>query len=136
MGDYAQYAQYGAQMYSGMAAKGAAGDDAAQLRSRARLRRAVGQREASEELRDARYLVSAARARAAASGGSLADPTLVNLFADIEAQGEMNALTRLWNAEEEARGDVAAGDARNREGQAAMNAATLNAAMSFSSKYG
>ena len=48
----------------------------------------------------------------------MSDPTMVNLFADIEARGEYNALASLWESEEEALGLEAEAVARKREGRA------------------
>lgn len=130
-------------IFEGREAKKAAKKEARQLRRRAGLRRASGQRAANEERRDARYLASTARARAAAGGGNLADPTLVNIFADIEAEGEYNALSRLWDAEEMALGDEAAAKARKREGRTAeimgylkAGASIFENATGFGGKYG
>ena len=105
-------------VYAGRAAKKAKKAEARQLRRRAGLTRATGQRTAAEDRRESRYVMSAARAKAAAGGGALADPTMVNLFADIEARGEYNALASLWESEEEALGLEAEAVARKREGRA------------------
>lgn len=104
--------------YSGRAARKAAKIEAAQMIRKAGSTRATGQRAAAEEKRQARYVMSAARARAAASGGGVSDPTVVNIMADIEAQGEYNALSRLWEAEDEAIGLEQGARARRKEGKA------------------
>lgn len=132
-----------AHAYSGKVSYKIAKRQSRALIRRAGQRRASGQRAANEERRDARYLASTARARAAAGGGNLSDPTLVNVFADIEAEGEYNALSRLWDTEELARGDEE--EARNIKsaGKAARNIGYLKAAASlydnatgFGGKYG
>lgn len=125
-----------AHIFGGIQANKAARSDDRQLRRRAGLRRATGQRAAIEEKRDARYLMSAARARAAGGGGNLSDPTLVNIFADIEAGGEYNALSRVFDSEVEARSDEAAGAARRREGRTAQTLGILKGIVSFADKYG
>ena len=106
-------------VYAGRASKKAKKAESRQLRRRAGLTRATGQRTAAEDRRESRYVMSAARAKAAAGGGALSDPTMVNLFADIEARGEYNALASLWESEEEALGLEAEAVARKREGRAA-----------------
>jgi hypothetical protein len=116
-----------------------------QFKRRQKLTRATSQRESIADRRDARYLLSKARARAAASGGAMDDPTLVNIFGDIEAEGEYNALVRLWEGEEAAAGDAAAARASRNEGNASAAAGYLQAGAtlwdgyqngSFSKKYG
>ncbi len=125
---------------AGRAEKKAAISDAKQLQYRAGQTRASAQRAAGEERRDARYLSSRARAVAAASGAGASDPTVVNLLADIEAEGEYNALARMYEGEESARGDQYAARARRSEGNAAMNAAYFGmvgrAGSTFATKYG
>lgn len=70
-------------------------------------------------------------------GGNLADESVVNVLAEIEAQGEMNALTRMWEGEVEAQSDeVSAVIARN-QGRAAGGAGILaGIGSSFAGKYG
>ena len=97
--------------------------------------RASSQRAAIEEKREARYLVSSARARAAAGGADLSDPSLVKNFAEIEAAGEYNALTRLWEGESEAISDEAAAESRINEGRAGETSALVGTAISFYGKY-
>ena len=128
---------------AGRAAKKSAYMEAKQLKRRAGLTRASSQRASAEERRDARYLMSKARARAAASGGGVSDPTMVDIFADIEAGGEYNALSQLWEGEESARGDEFAAKIRRREGRAAdfagkvgLAAGIFEQAESFAGKYG
>jgi hypothetical protein len=78
--------------------------EAQQYEQNAGLERATSQREAMEERRQARLLNSRALAVAAASGGGVDDPTVVNLMANIEGEGEYRALTALFNGEASARG--------------------------------
>ena len=108
----------GVSIYAGRAGKKGGKSESGQLRRRAGATRATGQRTAAEDRREARYVMSAARAKAAAGGGALSDPTVVNLLADIEARGEYNALVSLWESEEEALGLEAEGIGRRREGRA------------------
>lgn len=63
---------------------------------------ATSQRQAVEERRKAAFAVSRARALAAASGGGATDPTVLNVEAGIGAQGEYNALSRLFTGSDEA----------------------------------
>lgn len=128
------------QYMGGKAAKDSATSDARQLQRRAGQTRASAQQAAGNERRDARYLISKARARAAASGGGVDDPTVVNLMGDIEAEGEYNALARMFEGESAARDDQYAAKARRREGNASANASYFGMAStigsSFAKKYG
>lgn len=58
--------------------------------------RAIGQRQAIEERRQARLVESALQARA---GGGGADPTVVKLASDIAGEGEYRALAALYEGE-------------------------------------
>lgn len=106
-------------VYGGKQIRKAKKAEAKQLKRRAGLTRATAQRLGAEERREARYVMSAARARAAAGGGGVSDPTVVNILADIEARGEYNALVRNWEGEEEAIGLESAAKIAKREGKAA-----------------
>lgn len=77
---------------------------AAQLDSQAAAERASATRDASDEARNAQYLVSRGQAVAAASGAGATDPTVVNLLANISGEGEYRALTALYNGDQTARG--------------------------------
>lgn len=133
----------GGDIYAGRAEKRSADDEAAQLNRRALARRAEAQSGAREDRRQARLVQSKARARVAASGGSLADPSIVNYMADAEGEGEFAALTRLYEGYEEAAGLDDAATVRRREGRAARTAGYLRGLSSafagfesLSSKYG
>jgi hypothetical protein len=89
---------------------------------------AEGQRAAMVERRKARNLMSRARAVAAASGGGVSDPTVVNQLTDIETQGELNALNAMYSGNTAARGyRRGAAFARN-EADASQTAGYLGAA--------
>ncbi len=112
---------------------------AAELRKRAGTRRAVGQREAAEERRNAKLAYSRALSVAAASGAGVSDPTVVKLFADLQAEGDYRVLSRLFVAEDEAQGIEYRSEVALREGKARKRAARLTAlstATSFAETYG
>lgn len=89
---------------------------------------AEGQRAALIERKKARNLMSRARAVAAASGGGVSDPTVVNQLTDIETQGELNALNAMYSGNTAARGyRQGAAIARN-EADASQTAGYLGAA--------
>mgnify|MGYP001606871182 CR=1 FL=1 len=93
-----------------------------QLDVQAAQQRAMSQREAIDQRRQARLATSRGLAVAAASGGGADDPSVVNLLADLEGEGEYRALTSLYNGEEQARAkEVQATDYRS----AAKNAKTM-----------
>lgn len=67
--------------------------------------RAAAQAKAINSNLQTAYLQSTVRARAAASGGSATDPTVINLQGQIGARGQYSSLAALYTGEEEARGD-------------------------------
>lgn len=105
--------------------------EAAQLEAQAGLERASSQRQAIDERRQARLAASRGLAVAAASGASADDPTVVNILADIEGEGEYRALSALYSGEESARGMEADAKARRRGAKATKTAGYLNAAGSI-----
>ena len=124
-------------------AKKAAKEDAAfqaeQLRQRAAVSRAAGQRSAEEQRRQSRLIESAIQARA---GGGGMDPTVVKLMADVAGEGEYRALSALYEGETGAFGDEARAAAAMRTGRAQADSANyqmagtaLSAASSMYTKY-
>ncbi len=109
---------------------------AEELRKRAGVRRAVGQREAAEEQRNAELAYSRALVVAAASGAGVDDPTVVKLFADLQAEGDYRVLSRLWVAEDEAQGIEFRSEVARREGKAKKRAYRAGAISSFAEAYG
>lgn len=85
------------------ARKAAADYEALQLEARAGEERAVSQRAAAEERRQARLVQSRLQARAAASGAGADDPTVMDLDAQLEGEGEYRALTAIYGGESRAR---------------------------------
>lgn len=133
----------GGNIYGGREEKKNADEEAAQLRQRAGSRRAESQRMAAEERRATRFAKSRAQAVLASQGANMGDPSLVNYFGDLEAEGEYNALSRLYEGNEEALGLEAAATTRRREGRAARTAGYLKGLTSamygvetLNSKYG
>lgn len=104
---------------------------ATQLEANAGLERASSQRAASDERRQARLAASRGLAVAAASGGGVDDPTVVNTLARLEGEGEYRALTALYNGEETARGMEQQAAANRRGAKATKKAGYLNAAGSI-----
>lgn len=102
--------------------------EARQLEAKAGTERAISQRQAMEERRQARLAASRGLAVAAASGGGADDPTVVNTLANIAGEGEYRALTALYNGEETARGDEAQAKARRKEAKNVKRASYFKAA--------
>lgn len=113
---------------AGKDAKKGADNEAEQLARRAKARRAEAGLGAREERRQARLDQSRALALAAAGGGSVADPTIVNRMGDLHAEGEFSALARLYEGEEESAGLIDSSLARRREGKAQRAAGVLRGA--------
>lgn len=74
-----------------------------ELKKEAMADRATSQRAAQEERRKAMVMASRARAVAAASGADALDPTVVNLISNIDATGDYNARSALFEGETAAR---------------------------------
>jgi hypothetical protein len=80
------------------------------------------------ERKKAKNLMSRARAVAAASGAGASDPTVTNLMADIDTQGEVNYLNALYSGDTTARGLRTGAATARRTGKAAQSASRINAA--------
>lgn len=102
--------------------------EAVQLETQAGQERASSQRQAIDERRQARLAQSRGLAVAAASGAGADDPTVVNLLAGIEGEGEYRALSALYSGEESARGMEAEAAARRRGAKATKRAGLVKAA--------
>lgn len=100
--------------------------EAAQLDQQAGQERASSQRGAMEQRRQARLLQSRALARAAATGGA-SDPTVVNILARLEGEGEYRALTALYEGEERARSAEMQAKARRKEAKNVKRAGLIHA---------
>lgn len=123
----------GASLYGGSQANAAAKSEAAQLDYNAGQQRAASQRQAEEQRRQARLANSRLQAVAGGGGG---DVTAVNLAADLAGEGELRALTALYEGEDRAAGMEAQADARRKAGKAARTAGYLGAVSSVLSASG
>jgi hypothetical protein len=90
--------------------------EAAQLEVNAGQERAVSQRQAMEERRQGRLASSRALAVAAASGGGVDDPTIVNAMANLDGDAEYRARVALF--EGNTRGDDLERQAKDRRREA------------------
>ena len=99
--------------------------EARQYAEKAKSTRATATRAASEERRRARYTLSKFRAKVAAGGGGTDDPTTEDIAGDIGAAGERNALMRMFEGAEVARGLEDAGTLRMFEGRNALLAGRI-----------
>jgi len=88
-------------------------------------RMAAATRDAAEAERQKEMVHSRAIAVAAASGGAVDTPTVVNLAGDILAEGEYNVLAAMYSGQEEAGGLSFRADAARREGSALFDAAVI-----------
>lgn len=112
--------------------------------------RAAAQREQAEQLRQSRLLQSRAVALAAASGGGVSDPSIVNLMGQIAGEGAYRGMVALYKGEEQARAlrmeaaarryDAAAarrgGEIRGAAYESAAVGSLLKGGMSLFEKYG
>ena len=135
---------------AGRSQEKAAKFEAKQMRQQAGQERASSQRQAEQDRRKGRLTASRALAVAAASGGGASDTTVVEKIADIEAEGELNALAALFEGEErartletgaqvrrfEGRSERAAGDSRAIAGFVGATSTVLSDASSLFEKFG
>lgn len=122
---------------AGMAAEGAKaaaarrqaalGFEAEQLRVQAGQSVAAAQHAAREQRRQADLLQSRAIAVAAASGGGVSDPTVVNILGKIAGEGAYRAGLAIYEGEERARTLRMGAAARDYEGALAIEAGDLAA---------
>lgn len=85
-------------------AQAAAQEHAAQVADqRAMQERAVAQRQSFEKRREGKFAQSTLVARAAASGASATDPTIIKLGGDIAGRSEYMALTDMYRGEQAGR---------------------------------
>ena len=112
----------------GKARKALAFDQARQLEQRAGVTRGASQRAAVRELDVAENIQSRALALAAASGGGVTNPTVLNILADIQAEGEYRSLTQIFTGEDEARGMEAQARSLRNTGSALARSGNLKAA--------
>ncbi len=97
----------------------------------AKVTRAASQRAASDERKLADLAISEAIANAAASGAGASDPTVINLLAGLEAEGEYRALSQMFLGEEEAEGMEIQARYKRKSGRAAKRAGVLGAVKSI-----
>lgn len=118
----------GSQLQAGKAQNEQLLLQAAEREEDAKAVQAESQREALLERKKAKNLMSRARAVSAASGAGASDPTVTNILADIETQGEVNYLNALYSGDTVARGLRSGAATSRRQGRAARTASQLNAA--------
>ena len=126
----------------GQAAKSAAEFEAAQLKQKAQVERAAGQRKAFAERRKGDLAQSTLLARAAAGGAGAADPTIINLGAGIEEESELQAYNEFFIAnnraagmEDQAKAAIMTGKAKQAQGYATALGGVLSGGMSAYEKY-
>lgn len=113
---------------AGRRANVAAQFEAEQLEQQAGQVFAASQRNAMEEKRRADLLASRALALAAASGGGVSDPTVVNVIAGLKSEGSYRAAVALYRGQDEARKLRTGASARRFEGAVAEEGGILEGA--------
>ncbi len=101
--------------------------EAAQWDDKADVTRGATQREAAREKLIADYTGSTALAAAAASGAGVQNINVLNLMAEIEAEGEYRAASKLYTGDQEAQGMEDAADNLRRGGDAYRKAGKMQA---------
>ncbi len=131
MGDLVQLYGFGklakAQKSAGKERQRSAYIEAGQMDDKADVMRGATQREAAREKLIADYTGSTALANAAASGAGVQNINVLNLMAEIEAEGEYRAASKLYAGEQEAEGLEDAADNLRRGGDAARQVGKMQA---------
>ena len=109
--------------------------EAGQLDDKADVTRGATQREAAREKLIADYTGSTALAVAAASGAGVQNVNVLNLMAEIEAEGEYRAASRLYSGEQEAQGMEDAADNLRRGGDADRKVGRIQGASTILTGY-
>ena len=109
----------GSSLIGGNAANKAAKFKAKQIERNAIAKRAQGTRQAQEGLRSGRKLQSDAQAQMAAGGGSTTDAGAIEQKTKLKQATDYNALTALFEAEEQAEGMSLAAKSIRAEGEMA-----------------
>ena len=91
---------------------------------------------AANERKRAKIVRSRALSIAGASGAGVSDPTVVDILAGIDTEGEVRALNALYEGDTAAAGLRTAAKAHRKMGNAAQNAGYLNAASSVAGGVG
>jgi hypothetical protein len=110
----------------GKAAQQAANYKAQQMEVNAGQERAASQRAAIEQQRKSRLIQSRAQA-VGASSGSVLDPSTVNIMSGLAEEGELGALTALYQGESRARGYESEASISRYEGKQAKKAGQMAA---------
>ena len=129
------------KIVGGIGKRKAAKREAAQYERRAGEARATSQREAIEERRQARLASSRALAVAAAGGGGASDPTVINRMADLNAEGEYNAMAAMYEGYSQAEEYTERAKEARRAGKRALVSSVISgvgglAATTLAQKYG
>lgn len=90
--------------------------------------KAASQRDAAAQHRQGQQLLSQQRAAIAGSGGSLADPSVIDLMGDTSAEVELAKETELFKGEQQSRGYNDAAKNSRISGKNAKTAAYISAA--------
>lgn len=90
--------------------------------------RAASQRQAAERRREGRLAMSRQRAVIAASGGSTAEDSVLDIMGDTAAAADQNAKTEIYKGEQQARGYKDAANVAAYQAKIAMPSAFIGAA--------
>ncbi len=121
------------QLKEGADQKAEAKSQALQLEQQGRQEQAYAQRRAGVERHQANLAGSRALAVAASSGGGASDPDVENILGNIAGEGEMRAMSQIYEGDEKARGAGDQAGAARRTGQRAATASYWKAGATIAS---
>lgn len=117
----------GGTLYTGVRANQASKFEADQLKKKGDDEFAIGQRGAAAKRREKQLALSRVAAVSAASGAGTSDPGVTELMADIENQGEYNALTEMYKGRLEQVGLRGQGQAVRAQGKGDLISSIIGA---------
>ena len=115
------------KIQAGQAAKEAGKDQQAELHRQAIQEVAAAQIKMLDERRKKEMVISRAQALAAFGGGSVSDPSIQNLIADIDNEGSYREAVALYNGEERARKLESQGAMARKAGKQRAQASNISA---------
>jgi hypothetical protein len=92
---------------------------------------AASQRDAAERYREGRFMLSQQRAAIAGSGGSITDPSVIDLMGDTQGRTTLAAQTDIYKGQQQARGYNDAAKVAGINASNSMSAARLRAGASL-----
>jgi hypothetical protein len=115
-------------LQAGKAQQAALNFEAKQREAKAAEERAASQRTAIDKRHEGELVMSRQKALAAASGGGVVNPNILDLYGETAERAEYNAASEIYGGESRARGQIDQAAAARMKGKAAMKGSIFEAA--------